>query len=117
MNGAIYPLPQYVFMAWCLVKPQGQLYLITNSILPNLHMKHYTATYLSVFLHSSAYGRLITFSRISSVSVVTGLQAGRFGFDSRYGQGFLLSSLRSDRLWVHPASYTMGTGRLSLRVK
>jgi hypothetical protein len=27
MRGAIPPLPQYVFMAWCLVKAQGQLYL------------------------------------------------------------------------------------------
>jgi hypothetical protein len=27
MNGAIPPLPQYAFMAWCSVKAQGQLYL------------------------------------------------------------------------------------------
>jgi hypothetical protein len=27
MRGAIPPLPQYVFMAWCSVKAQGQLYL------------------------------------------------------------------------------------------
>jgi len=27
MNGAISPLPQYAFMAWCWVKTQGQLYL------------------------------------------------------------------------------------------
>jgi hypothetical protein len=27
MSGAIHPLPQYAFMAWCLVKTQGQLYL------------------------------------------------------------------------------------------
>jgi hypothetical protein len=27
MNGAIPPLPQYAFMAWYLVKAQGQLYL------------------------------------------------------------------------------------------
>jgi hypothetical protein len=27
MRGAIPPLPQYAFMAWCLVKAQGQLYL------------------------------------------------------------------------------------------
>jgi hypothetical protein len=27
MSGAIPPLLQYVFMAWCLVKAQGQLYL------------------------------------------------------------------------------------------
>jgi hypothetical protein len=27
MSGAVSPLPQYGFMAWCLVKAQGQLYL------------------------------------------------------------------------------------------
>jgi len=27
MSGAIPPLSQYTFMAWCLVKAQGQLYL------------------------------------------------------------------------------------------
>jgi hypothetical protein len=27
MSGAIHPLPQYAFMAWCSVKAQGQLYL------------------------------------------------------------------------------------------
>jgi hypothetical protein len=27
MSGAMHPLPQYAFMAWCLVKAQGQLYL------------------------------------------------------------------------------------------
>jgi len=26
MHGAIFPLPQYAFMAWCSVKAQGQLY-------------------------------------------------------------------------------------------
>jgi hypothetical protein len=27
MSGAIHPLPNYAFIAWCLVKAQGQLYL------------------------------------------------------------------------------------------
>jgi len=27
MSGAVHPLTQYVFMAWCLVKAQGELYL------------------------------------------------------------------------------------------
>jgi hypothetical protein len=27
MSGAIPPLPQYAFMAWCLEKAQGQLYI------------------------------------------------------------------------------------------
>jgi len=29
MSGAIPPLPQYAFMAWCLVIAQGQLHLYT----------------------------------------------------------------------------------------
>jgi len=28
MSGAILPLSQYAFIAWCLVKAQGQLYLL-----------------------------------------------------------------------------------------
>jgi hypothetical protein len=28
MRGAVPPLPQYAFMAWCSVKAQGQLYLL-----------------------------------------------------------------------------------------
>jgi len=31
MSVAIPPLPQYAFMAWCLVKAQGQLYLLLFS--------------------------------------------------------------------------------------
>jgi hypothetical protein len=30
MSGVIHPLPQYAFMAWGLVKAQGQLYLYLN---------------------------------------------------------------------------------------
>jgi hypothetical protein len=29
MSGAIPPLPQYAFMAWCSVQAQGYLYLLT----------------------------------------------------------------------------------------
>jgi hypothetical protein len=31
MCGAIPPLPQYAFMAWCSVKAQGQFYLLIFS--------------------------------------------------------------------------------------
>jgi hypothetical protein len=31
MSGAIPPFPQYAFMVWCLVKAQGQLYLLPYS--------------------------------------------------------------------------------------
>jgi hypothetical protein len=32
MSGAIHTLPQYAFMAWCLVKAQGQLYLYLTCV-------------------------------------------------------------------------------------
>jgi len=32
MRGAIPPLPRYAFMAWCSVKAQGQLYLLTFTL-------------------------------------------------------------------------------------
>jgi hypothetical protein len=32
MHGAIPPLPEYAFMAWCLVEAQGQLYLYLYAI-------------------------------------------------------------------------------------
>jgi hypothetical protein len=32
MPGAIPPLPQYAFMAWCLVKAQGQFYLYLSTV-------------------------------------------------------------------------------------
>jgi hypothetical protein len=35
MSGAIPPLPQYAFMAWCSVKAQGQLYLYSNQMKPS----------------------------------------------------------------------------------
>jgi len=33
MSGTIPPPSQYAFMAWCLVKAQGQLYLYLYSVL------------------------------------------------------------------------------------
>jgi hypothetical protein len=41
MSGAIPPL-QYAFMAWCLVKAQGQLYLYLY--LPQLVSRHVTSS-------------------------------------------------------------------------
>jgi len=35
MSEALPPLSQYAFMAWCLVKPQGQLYLYLYLYLTN----------------------------------------------------------------------------------
>jgi hypothetical protein len=33
MGGAMPPLPQYAFIAWCSVKAQGQLYFYQNTVL------------------------------------------------------------------------------------
>jgi len=41
MRGGLLPLLQYTFLAWCLVKAQGQLYLL-----------HYEKTDLAFMLHS-----------------------------------------------------------------
>jgi len=47
MSRDIHPLPQYAFLAWCLVKAQGQLYLfplgvkvlrLRSSVLEMLHL-------------------------------------------------------------------------------
>jgi hypothetical protein len=80
MNGTIHPLPQYAFMAWCLVKAQGQLYLF----------------YLLL---------LYVGNRGSSVSIETRLRVGRQGFNSRKGQRwdfFFSSPQRPDLLWGPP---------------
>jgi len=39
MSGATLPLPQYAFMAWCLVKEQGNLYLYLYLRLPQTAQK------------------------------------------------------------------------------
>jgi hypothetical protein len=33
MSGAILPVPQYAFMAWCSVKAQGQVLLLENQLM------------------------------------------------------------------------------------
>jgi hypothetical protein len=45
MSGAIPPLPQYAFMAWCSVKAQGQLYfyLFNSAVLLREHVFKVTA--------------------------------------------------------------------------
>jgi hypothetical protein len=39
MSGAIPPHPQYAFMAWCLVKAQGQLYFTFMYEYMTLHLQ------------------------------------------------------------------------------
>jgi hypothetical protein len=50
MSGAVPPLPQYAFMAWCSVKAQGQLYIYLT--LPYLTLSYITLPYLT-----SSHGR------------------------------------------------------------
>jgi hypothetical protein len=51
MLGALPPLPQYAFLAWCSVKPQGQLYLYRS-------MKTYGGVemYIHALLTSALHG-------------------------------------------------------------
>jgi hypothetical protein len=56
-------------------------------------------------------------SRGSSVSIVTRLQAGRSGFDSRQGRVFSLRHRIQTDSGAHPASYSIGTGASFFRVK
>jgi hypothetical protein len=67
MSGTIFPLPQYVFMAWCLVKAWGRLYLMP---LPFSFHFPYTYNYvekiLAQYKHTSFRAKEIC-SRIHSV--------------------------------------------------
>jgi hypothetical protein len=57
MSGAIHPLPQYAFMAWCFVKARGQFYLnfkATDAWIPSSaeikHVWSYASTPSYVFM-------------------------------------------------------------------
>jgi len=50
-------------------------------------------------------------SRDSSVSIVTGLRAGRPGFDSRMNRKYLSSPPRPDRHWGPPSLLSNGYRR------
>jgi hypothetical protein len=52
MSVAVPPLPQYTFMAWCLVKAQGQpyLYLFTKIFVPHPEYKKKLSEMLSYFM-------------------------------------------------------------------
>jgi hypothetical protein len=39
MSGAIPPLPQYGFMAWCSVKAQGQIYFYLYVLILSFHLR------------------------------------------------------------------------------
>jgi hypothetical protein len=49
MSGAILPLPQYAFMAWCLFKAQGQLYLYLLNYSIDLLLKMKGCSFMDAF--------------------------------------------------------------------
>jgi hypothetical protein len=66
MHGAMPPLPQYVFMAWCLVKHMDN-FTVTFTFLRKVTFSHYKSLYYEFILHSSAiteYYRVIESRRI-----------------------------------------------------
>jgi hypothetical protein len=50
MSGAIPPFPQYVFMAWCSVKAQGQLYLLPFTLFTWNHLGHLSLWFVLMML-------------------------------------------------------------------
>jgi hypothetical protein len=77
MSGAIPPLPQYAFMAWCSVKAQGQLYL-----------------YLYLYLYFTRWRPVVSFTPHCQFYIdrvrggrVTGDDLGKRGRDLLGGKG------------------------------
>jgi hypothetical protein len=83
MSGAIHPLPQYAFMAWCLVKSTG-----TTLLLP-----------------------LSTRSRDSSVEQRWATSWTIGGSSPGWGWEYFSSPPRPDRLWGPPSLLSNGYGR------
>jgi hypothetical protein len=89
MNGAILPLPHYVFMAWYCDKSAGATLPLTHVT----NWKHFAVT-----------------SQDSLVSTAKRLQAGRAGFDFRQGQDISLRHRVQNGSGAHPDSSPMSTG-------
>jgi hypothetical protein len=53
MRGAIHPLPQYAFMAWCSVEALGQLYLYLY-LLDASNNENKAAKFLHILFSSTA---------------------------------------------------------------
>jgi hypothetical protein len=66
MSGAIHLFPQYVFMAWCSVKAQGQLYFYLYLYLFCSLLKYPVVPILSLFSRVRVVG--VRFRVISAVS-------------------------------------------------
>jgi hypothetical protein len=61
-------LPQYVFMAWCLVKAQGQLYLLHLHRI-SIEVEHQGNCWMSTF---NAVGKCVPlFSLVERISDIT----------------------------------------------
>jgi hypothetical protein len=127
MSGTIPPLPQYVFMAWCLVKAQGQLCLHFISFTDLTLYRNVDHSYLSLYLGNVHYIEnvqskfwfiIITLmfchiirSRCGSVSIVT----YHYGLDDRGsipGSSRIILSSTASRpaRGTHPASYPLDGG-------
>jgi hypothetical protein len=52
MRGAISPLPQYTFMAWCSVKAQGQFYLYLIREQTDITIPSLVPTFKPLFVNS-----------------------------------------------------------------
>jgi hypothetical protein len=55
MSGAISPLPQYAFMAWCSVKAQGQLYLLPYLYRQLPFIKNYPFKVILTFIKTQSF--------------------------------------------------------------
>jgi hypothetical protein len=57
MHGAVPPLPQYVFMAWCLVKHRDNFTDCHSQILEVCHMSQRFIGYLYIMIFSAVASR------------------------------------------------------------
>jgi hypothetical protein len=100
MRGAIPPLPQYAFMAWCLVKHR-------DNFIFTLH-KGISLSILLLISHDDYC--ICNCNGNSSVSTMTRLRAVRPGFGSWAGTGnfYLYHSIQTGS-GAHTASYSVAT--------
>jgi hypothetical protein len=128
MCGAIPPLPQYVFMAWCLVEHSDTF---TFTLLSLDNGCHYTWYELSFFIFVIIDNGLDLSCNSLNINVYAKHWGARiaqwYGADLRAGLSWVLVPAGSGNFslhhrvkkdfGVHPASYPVGTKGPSLGVK